>query len=129
MARRTTLLVSAAASVALCSGLLTACEWDDSVLGCHSNASTITDSVNAINRAGVDAIKDPTKTEESIKTIQKNIDTINDSDDKDDKKVDKAVDDLKQAIEDYNRDVLNGDSPDSSAVDKAAEKLKDVCGK
>ncbi|MCD7444392.1 hypothetical protein K4B79_40080 [Streptomyces lincolnensis] len=42
--------------------------------------------------------------------------------------VDKAVRQLDQAIEDYNKAVLNGDSdPDSSAIDAATARLKDVC--
>ncbi|WP_416972966.1 hypothetical protein [Streptomyces sp. 4F14] len=124
--RRTATLASTAAVVALSAALLTGCEWDDT-FDCLSNADTISDNVTAIHEAGIDAIKDPTKTEDSIKTIEKNLDTINDKQDKDDSKVDKAVDDLNQAIEDYNRDILNGDSPDSTKIDRAAENLKDVC--
>ncbi|WLW52977.1 hypothetical protein [Streptomyces sp. YU58] len=42
--------------------------------------------------------------------------------------VDKAVRQLDQAIEDYNKAVLNGDSdPDSSTIDAATARLKDVC--
>ncbi|MCX4760421.1 hypothetical protein OG562_05440 [Streptomyces sp. NBC_01275] len=122
--RRTAVLASTALAVALSAGLLTGCEFGDSI-DCLSNADDISDSITAINRAGADAIEDPTKTEDSIDTIEKNLDKINDK--SDDSKVDKAVDDLNQAIEDYNQDILNGDTPDSSKIDKAAEKLKDVC--
>ncbi|KUL26153.1 hypothetical protein [Streptomyces regalis] len=46
----------------------------------------------------------------------------------DDDKVGKAVDDLNQAIEDYNKAVLNGDTdPDPRRIDAAAEELRDVC--
>ncbi|MGW2049731.1 hypothetical protein ACWCPF_31795 [Streptomyces sp. NPDC001858] len=128
--RRTAVIATAAAALALTAGLLTGCEFDDSI-DCLSNADDITDSITAINRAGADAIEDPTKTDDSIDTIEKNLDKINDkndeSDDSDGSKVDKAVDDLRQAIEDYNQDILNGERPDSGDIDKAAAELKDVC--
>ncbi|MEU1179100.1 hypothetical protein ABZ464_15885 [Streptomyces sp. NPDC005820] len=122
--RRTAVIASAVAALALTTGLLTGCEFGDTV-DCLSNADDITDSITAINKAGADAIEDPTKTEDSIATIEKNLDKINDK--SDDSEVDKAVNKLNQAIEDYNRDILNGDTPDSSEIDKAADELKDVC--
>ncbi|MFI7502750.1 hypothetical protein ACIBVL_30605 [Streptomyces sp. NPDC049687] len=122
--RRTAVVASAAAALALTTGLLTGCEFDDSV-DCLSNADDITDSITAINKAGADAIEDPSKTEDSITTIEKNLDKIHDQ--SDDSKVDKAVNNLNQAIEDYNQDILKGDTPDSSRIDKAAAELKDVC--
>ncbi|WP_338688075.1 hypothetical protein QD712_13625 [Streptomyces acidiscabies] len=54
-------------------------------------------------------------------------DTTNHEKDWDGSKADKAVDDLNRAIQDYNRDILDGDSPDSTEIDRAAERLKDVC--
>ncbi|MFJ8111465.1 hypothetical protein [Streptomyces sp. NPDC096132] len=122
--RRTAVIASAAAALALTTGLLTGCEFGDTV-DCLSNADDITDSITAIDKAGAEAIDDPAKTEDSINTIEKNIDKINDK--SDDGKVDKAVNKLDQAIEDYNRDVLNGDTPDASAIDEAAAELRDVC--
>ncbi|MER6955926.1 MULTISPECIES: hypothetical protein [unclassified Streptomyces] len=122
--RRTAVIATAAAALALTAGLLTGCEFDDSI-DCLSNADDITDSITAINKAGADAIEDPSKTEDSIDTIEKNLDKINDK--SDDSKVDKAVDKLNQAIEDYNQDILNGERPDSGDIDKAAAELRDVC--
>ncbi|WP_330350459.1 hypothetical protein [Streptomyces sp. NBC_00582] len=122
--RRTAVIASAAAALALTTGLLTGCEFGDTV-DCLSDASDITDSITAINRAGADAIEDPTKTEDSIATIEKSLDGIDDT--SDDGKVDKAVNKLNQAIKEYNRDILNGDTPDSSAIDDAAAELRDVC--
>ncbi|MER5435438.1 hypothetical protein [Streptomyces sp. NPDC002588] len=126
--RRTAVIASAAAAVALTTGLLTGCEFGDSI-DCLSNADDITDSITAINKAGADAIEDPSKTEDSITTIEKNLDKIHDRnhDKSDGSKVDKAVNDLNAAIEDYNQDILNGDTPDSSRIDEAAAELKDVC--
>ncbi|MFD3588212.1 hypothetical protein [Streptomyces sp. NPDC058683] len=130
---RITAVATAAAAVALTATLATGCEFDDS-LDCVSSADTIADSVTAIHQAGADAIEDPTRTQESIDTIEKNLDKINDktddkSDDKtDDNKLDAAVDDLNTTIVNYNKAILNGDtSPDTSKIDAAADRLKDVC--
>jgi hypothetical protein len=122
--RRTTALASTAAAVALAAGLLTGCEAGDS-LDCLSHADDITDSITAIHRAGVDAIKDPAKTEKSIDTIEQNLDRIDDT--SDDSEVDQAVKDLDRAIEEYNRDILRGESPDSGEIDRAADRLRTVC--
>ncbi|MGW5657335.1 hypothetical protein [Streptomyces humi] len=123
--RRRTAFATAVGAVALTAGLATGCDPTDS-LDCLSNADTIADSITAINKAGADAAKDPEQTQESIVTIQKNIDKINDK--TDDSKVDKAVDRLNKAIKDYNRAILNGDTnPDSSEIDAAADGLKSVC--
>ncbi|MFD5271408.1 hypothetical protein [Streptomyces sp. NPDC058335] len=122
--RRTASIAAAAAAVALSAGLLTGCEFDDS-WNCLSNADTISDSIAAIHRAGIDAIEDPTKTDESIDTIEKNLDKIDDK--SDDGKVDQAVRDLNEAIEEYDKDILDGHSPDSSKIDRASDELRNVC--
>ncbi|MFD4605668.1 hypothetical protein ACFWPQ_47610 [Streptomyces sp. NPDC058464] len=123
--RRFTVLATAAAAATLTAALATGCDPDDS-LDCLTNADSIADSITAINRAGADAIEDPTRTEDSVTTIEKNLDKINDQ--TDDGKVDKAVDDLNKAIKDYNKAILNGDThPDSSRIDAAADRLKTVC--
>ncbi|MET8074843.1 hypothetical protein [Streptomyces sp. NPDC005303] len=124
-------LVTALTAVALTAVLATGCDPKDvdSSLDCVSSADTIADSVKAIHEAGWDAVKDPSKTDESIATIDKNVDRINKlQDDSGDSKVDQAVKDLDKAIEDYNRSVLDGDTtPDSGRIDAAADRLKDLC--
>ncbi|NEB00078.1 hypothetical protein [Streptomyces sp. SID13726] len=129
--RRSLTVVTALTAVALTAVLVTGCDPDDidNSLDCVSNADTIADSVKAIHEAGWDAVKDPSRTDESIDTIDKNVDRINKvRGDSDDSEVDKAVKDLDKAIEDYNKSILNGDtSPDSSRIDAAADRLKDVC--
>ncbi|MDL5203138.1 hypothetical protein [Streptomyces sp. ALI-76-A] len=125
--RRVTRVATAVAAVALTAGLATACDPDDfdTSLDCVSHAGTISDSLKAIHEAGWDAAKDPSRTDESIGTIEKNLDEIDK--DTDDSRVDKAVDDLHQAIKDYDESVLDGDtSPDSGRIDAAADKLRDV---
>jgi hypothetical protein len=129
--RRITTIVTAVAAVTLAAALATACDPHDidNSLDCVSNADTIADSLKAIHEAGVDAAQDPTRTDESIDTIEKNLDKINDENvTTDDGEVDKAVDALNDAIKDYNKAILNGDTdPDSSRVDAAADKLTKVC--
>ncbi|MER5787321.1 hypothetical protein [Streptomyces sp. NPDC001980] len=122
---RVTAVATAAAAVALTATLAAGCEFGDSP-DCLSSAGTVADSVTAIHRAGADAIEDPTRTQESIDTIEKNLDKINDR--TDDNKVADAVDDLNKAIANYNKAILNGDTdPDSSKIDAAADQLKDIC--
>ncbi|WP_319700407.1 hypothetical protein, partial [Streptomyces europaeiscabiei] len=121
-------LATGVAALTLSAGLLTGCEFGDS-LDCVSNADTIAESLRDIHRAGPEAAEDPARTGESIDTIEKNLDEIDDrASDSDDSKVDQAVDDLAQAVQDYNRAVLDGDTdPDSSRIDAAADELTDVC--
>ncbi|MGQ4387724.1 hypothetical protein [Streptomyces sp. SAS_270] len=129
--RRTPVIATALAAVALTAGLVTGCDPDsfDDSLNCLHNSDTIADSLKAIHEAGLDAAKDPTRTDESIDTIDKNLDKIADgTESTDDDKVDKAVDDLDDAIADYNKAVLNGDThPDSGRIDAAADELRNVC--
>ncbi|MFF7645175.1 hypothetical protein [Streptomyces canus] len=132
--RRTAAVVTAVAAVILTTGLATGCdEVDgskaDSSLDCLQNAGTIADSLKAIHEAGLDAAKDPVRTEESIDTIENNLGKIDKVDGGTaDDKVGKAVDDLKGAIADYNKAILDGDTtPDSSRIDAAADALKNVC--
>ncbi|MET7731283.1 hypothetical protein ABZT02_07925 [Streptomyces sp. NPDC005402] len=129
--RRSFTITTALTAVALTAVLATGCDPKDvdNSLDCVSNADTIADSIKAIHEAGWDAVKDPSKTDDSIATIDKNVDRINKvQDDSGDSEVDRAVKDLDKAIEDYNRSILNGDTtPDSGRIDAAADKLKDVC--
>ncbi|MFE4756624.1 hypothetical protein ACFRIB_41605 [Streptomyces mirabilis] len=124
--RRVATLATTLAAVALAAGLATGCDRVDNSLDCLQNADTIGDSLKAINEAGLDAAKDPARTDKSIETIDKNLDKIGAK--TNDGKVDKAVDKLDKAVADYNKAILNGDTnPDSSKINDAAEELKNVC--
>ncbi|WP_328759041.1 hypothetical protein [Streptomyces sp. NBC_00271] len=124
--RRGRRVAATLATVALTAGLATGCDGVDNSLDCLQNADTIADSLKAINEAGLDAAKDPARTDKSIETIYKNLDKIDDK--TNDGKVDKAVDKLDKAVADYNKAILNGDTnPDSSKINDAAEELKNVC--
>lgn len=124
--RRIAALATTVAAVALTAGLATGCDDVNNSLDCLQNADTIAGSLKAINEAGLDAAKDPTQTDKSIDTINKNLDKIGDK--TDDGKVNKAVDKLNKAVADYNKAILNGDTdPDSSKINDAADELKNVC--
>ncbi|MFF7274725.1 hypothetical protein [Streptomyces griseorubiginosus] len=129
--RRSLTVVTALSAVSLAVVLVTGCDPDDvdNSLDCVSNADTIADSVKAIHEAGWDAVKDPSRTDEAIATIDKNADRINEiQDDSGDGEVDRAVKDLDKAIGDYNTAILNGDTdPDTGRIDAAAARLKDLC--
>jgi hypothetical protein len=125
--RRTAAIATAVLAVTLTAGLVTGCDSStDNSLDCFRNAGTIADSLKAINEAGLDAANDPTRTDDSINTINKNLDKIGDK--TSDDKVNKAVDKLDKAIADYNKAILNGDTnPDSSKINDAADELSNVC--
>lgn len=115
--RRTAVMVTAVAAAVLTTGLMTGCDevdgsTENSSFGCLRNAGTIADSLKAIHEAGLDAAEDPERTEQSIDTIETNLDRID--------KVDGGTADDKV--------VLDGDAtPDAGRIDAAAEALKNVC--
>ncbi|KAF5992835.1 hypothetical protein [Streptomyces sp. WAC00263] len=67
--RRVATLATTLAAVALTAGLATGCDGVDNSLDCLKNADTIADSLKAINEAGLDAAKDPTRTDKSIESL------------------------------------------------------------
>ncbi|MFC8431422.1 hypothetical protein [Streptomyces sp. NPDC057253] len=109
-------VVTALTAVALTAVLVTGCDPDgaDNSLDCVSWTDTLADGLRAVHEG------------DSPETIRKKLDRI--GDETNDSKVEKAVKDLDKAVEDYNKAVLNGDTdPDSSRIDAAADRLKDLC--
>ncbi|MEW1722410.1 hypothetical protein [Streptomyces sp. NPDC093109] len=136
--RRTIAVATSVAAVTLTAGLVTGCDDTDNVghpdrisrigdsLDCLRNAGSITDSLKAIHDAGLDAVRDPARTDESIDTIDKNLDKIGGT--TDNAKVNKALEDLSDAIADYNKAILNGNThPDPGAINDATDALTNVC--
>ncbi|MGP2439724.1 hypothetical protein [Streptomyces sp. JW3] len=124
--RRTALAAAAVAAVALTGGLTTGCDAVDKALDCVQTADAIADSVTALQQAVEAAGNDPMQLEESLDTIEKNLDKIGDKTDNAD--VNKAVDDLGQAVDNVRTSVENGDAtPDISPVTDAAGELTKVC--
>ncbi|AXG79107.1 hypothetical protein [Streptomyces paludis] len=134
--RRTVTVATSLAAVTLAAGLVTACDDTDThaerissigdSLDCLRDAGSLTGSLKAIHDAGLDAAQDPARTDESIDTIDKNLDKIGGT--TDNSKVNKALKDLRDAIADYNKAILNGDThPDPGAINDAAGALTNVC--
>ncbi|MFE0811029.1 hypothetical protein ACFW4M_13830 [Streptomyces sp. NPDC058794] len=124
--RRTTVTAAAVAAFALTAGLTTGCDAVDKALDCVQTADAIADSVTALQQAVENASNDPTQLEESLNSIDKNLDKIGDQTDNAD--VSKAVEDLGKAVDNVRTSVENGDNtPDLSPVTDAAGELTKVC--
>ncbi|MFE0795268.1 hypothetical protein [Streptomyces mutabilis] len=124
--RRTTVTAVAVATFALTAGFTTGCDAVDKALDCVQTADAIADSVTALQQAVENASNDPTQLEESLNSIDKNLDKIGDQTDNAD--VDKAVEDLGKAVDNVRTSVENGDNtPDLSPVTDAAGELTKVC--
>ncbi len=95
-------------------------------MDCVQTADAIADSVTELQQAVESAANDPTQLEESLTSIDKNLDKIGDK--TDDADVNKAVDDLQTAVTNVRDAVKNGDeTPDISPVTDAAGELTKVC--
>jgi len=102
------------------------CDAVDKALDCFQTAETIADSVTDLQQAVENTANDPTQTDESLASIEKNLDKIGDKTDNAD--VNKAVDDLTKAVDNVRTAVKNGDeTPDISPVTDAAGELTKVC--
>ncbi|MFD5284454.1 hypothetical protein [Streptomyces rubrogriseus] len=123
--RRTVTAVATVATIALTAGLTTGCDAVDKALDCVRTADAIADSVTELQQA-VENADDPTQWEESLNSIDKNLDKIGDQTDNTD--VNQAVDDLGKAVDNVRTSVENGDeTPDLSPVTDAAGELTKVC--
>ncbi|MFI6561517.1 MULTISPECIES: hypothetical protein [unclassified Streptomyces] len=124
--RRITIAVAAVAAVGLTAGLTTGCDAVGKALDCVQTADTIADSVTDLQQAVENASNDPSRLDESLTSIDKNLDKIGDKTDNAD--VNKAVDDLDKAVANVRKAVRNGDNtPDISPVTDAAGELTKVC--
>ncbi|MET8249586.1 hypothetical protein ABZV31_37620 [Streptomyces sp. NPDC005202] len=123
---RTTAIAATAAAVALTLGTLTGCSAVDKALDCVQTADSIADSVTDLQQAVENAANDPTQTDESLNSIQKDLSKIGDRTDNAD--VNKAVDDLNKAVDNVRTAIRNGDTtPDIGPVTDAAGELTKVC--
>ncbi|MFJ5030889.1 hypothetical protein ACIQB5_22735 [Streptomyces sp. NPDC088560] len=126
--RRLTAVAVVAATVALTAGLTTGCDSVGKALDCVHTADSIADSVTGLQQAVENAANDPTQADDSLNSIEKNLDRIGDKTDHAD--VNKAVDDVKKAVGDVRTAIRNGDrTPDVSPVTDAAGELTKVCTK
>lgn len=124
--RRTALAATALAAALTMGFTATGCDAVNKALDCVQTAETVADSVTALQQAVSDAANDPTKIDESLDSIEKNLQTLGDK--TDDADVNKAVDSLKDAVTNVRAAVDKGDtSPDLSPVTAAAGELTKVC--
>jgi hypothetical protein len=124
--RRTVTTLAALAALGLTTGLATGCDAVDKAIDCVQTADTIADSVTALQQAVENAGSDPTQLDQSLASIDKNLDKIGDRTDNVD--VNKAVDDLGKAVDNVRTAVKNGDhTPDVTPVTDAAGELTKVC--
>ncbi|WP_369246891.1 hypothetical protein [Streptomyces sp. R41] len=122
--RRTAAFAVVAALVALPAAV--GCDAVNKALDCVQTADSIADSVTDLQQAVENAANDPTQTDESLNSIDQNLDKIGDKTDNAD--VNKAVDDLDKAVGNVRTAIKNGDNtPDISPVTDAAGELTKVC--
>lgn len=123
---RITAVAATAAVALLTAGLTTGCDAVNKALDCVQTADTIADSVTDLQQAVQNAANDPTQTDASLASIDKNLDKIGDK--TDDADINQAVDDLQKAVDNVRKAVKNGDqTPDISPVTDAAGELTKVC--
>ncbi|WP_405993001.1 hypothetical protein [Streptomyces sp. NBC_00986] len=124
--RRRIAIAATVAAIGLTAGLATGCDAVDKAIDCVQTADTIADSVTGLQQAVENAANDPTQTDQSLNSIEKDLDKIGDKTDNAD--VNKAVDDLRTAVDNVRTAVKNGDNtPDISPVTDAAGELTKVC--
>lgn len=123
---RRSAIAAALAAVALTTGLTTGCDAVNKALDCVQTANVIADSVTDLQQAVENASNDPTQLDQSLNSIEKNLDKIGDKTDNAD--VNKAVDGLGKAVDNVRTSIKNGDeTPDLSPVTDAAGELTKVC--
>ncbi|MFF8971553.1 hypothetical protein [Streptomyces sp. NPDC014995] len=124
--RRRTVIAAAVAAVALTAGVTTGCDAVNKALDCVQTADAIADSVTQLQQAVESASNDPTQLDESLDSIEKNLNDIGDKTDNAD--VNKATQDLREAVVNVRTAIKNGDeTPDISPVTDAAGELTKVC--
>ncbi|MEU0391268.1 hypothetical protein ABZ208_00470 [Streptomyces sp. NPDC006208] len=98
----------------------------DKALDCVATADAIATSVSKLQDAVSTATDDPTKAQEALDDIDKELDSLGDKTDNAD--LSKAVDDLNKGVDNVRKSIENGDStPDISPITDAATEIGKVC--
>ncbi|MGA5098207.1 hypothetical protein ACPCAC_12700 [Streptomyces lavendulocolor] len=122
--RRTAALAAATAVLALTAA--TGCGALDKAMDCVQAADAIATSVDKLGRAVSSATDDPTRLNESLDEIDRELDSLKDKTDNAD--LSKAVDDLGKGVESVRTAVRDGDAtPDIKPVTDAAAEIGKVC--
>jgi hypothetical protein len=124
--RRTVTATLAAVAVLTVMGASAGCDAVNKAIDCVQTADAIAGSVTDLQQAVENAANDPTRTDQSLDSIEKDLDKIGDKTDNVD--VNKAVDDLRKAVTNVRDAIKNGDrTPDIGPVTNAAGELTKVC--
>ncbi|MCW7946535.1 hypothetical protein AAW14_32280 [Streptomyces hygroscopicus] len=124
--RRIASAAFAAVAVLAAGGAGAGCGAVNKAIDCVQTADAIADNVTALQQAVENAANDPTRTSESLNSIEKNLDKIGDRTDNVD--VNKAVDGLRKAVTNVRGAMRHGDrTPDVGPVTDAAGELTKVC--
>ncbi|MFJ3311148.1 hypothetical protein ACIPSA_51205 [Streptomyces sp. NPDC086549] len=123
---RATAVITGAA-IALATGLTTTgCDAAHRTLDCVRTANSIADSITDLQQAARAAALDPSKSDTYFAPVNKNLKAIGHQTDNVD--VNKAVDDLGQAVDNVSASIKKGDkSPDLSPVKDSAGELTRAC--
>ena len=125
---RVTVVITVAAT-ALATGLtITGCDAAHRTMDCVRTANSIADNISDLQQAAQDAALDPSKADTYFAPIKKNLKAIGHQTDNVD--VNKAADDLGQAVENVSESIKKGDkNPDLSPVKDSAAELTKACTK
>ncbi|MGI5482578.1 hypothetical protein [Streptomyces lavendofoliae] len=122
--RRTAALAAATAVLALTAAV--GCGALDKAMDCVQAADAIATSVDRLGRAVSTATGDPTRLNESLDEIDRELDSLKGKTDNAD--LSKAVDDLGRGVESVRAAVRDGDTtPDIKPVTDAATEIGKVC--
>ncbi|GGU64023.1 hypothetical protein [Streptomyces lavendofoliae] len=122
--RRTAALAAATAVLALTTAV--GCGALDKAMDCVQAADAIATSVDRLGRAVSTATGDPTRLNESLDEIDRELDSLKGKTDNAD--LSKAVDDLGRGVESVRAAVRDGDTtPDIKPVTDAATEIGKVC--
>ncbi|RST12342.1 hypothetical protein E2C00_05545 [Streptomyces sp. WAC05374] len=125
MRRRRTAALAAATAVLALTGAV-GCGALDKAMDCVQAADAIATSVDKLSQAVSSATDDPTRLNESLNEIDKELDSLKDKTDNAD--LSKAVDDLGMGVDSVRTAVENGDTtPDIKPVTDAATEIGKVC--
>ncbi|MET9520620.1 hypothetical protein [Streptomyces sp. NPDC002994] len=124
--RRSSRIALAVVTAVALTGVVGGCGALDKAMDCVNTADAIATSVDKLSTAVSTAADDPTKLNEALNDIDKELTSLEDTTDNAD--LSKATDDLNKAVDNVRTAVKNGDeTPDIAPVTEAATEIGKVC--
>lgn len=117
--------VATLAAAAFLVPLTTGCDAVDKALDCGRLAVEISNDVDNLQDAVTGAAVDPTEADKVLDALDKDIDKVGDRTDNTD--VGKALDHLRNAVDNVQKSVDGGNRPDLTPVKNATAELSKVC--